>query len=81
MVNAIAVRQAYFALSHDHRDVLALVDIMGFSYDEAANLLDVRIGTIMSRVARARHVMLTALSDGRVVAMTSARRRGHNGGA
>jgi RNA polymerase sigma-70 factor, ECF subfamily len=78
VLNGIAVRQAFFALGHDHRDVLAMVDIMGFSYAEAADLLDVKIGTIMSRVSRARHLMVTALSDGQVVTLTPARRRGHN---
>lgn len=79
VLNAIAVRKAFHALSHDHRDVLALIDIMGFSYDEAASLLDVRIGTIMSRVARARRAMLEMLSDHRVVPLAAALRRGNNG--
>ena len=48
------VRQAFALLPEDQRSVMALVALEGFSYAEAAAALDVPIGTIMSRVARAR---------------------------
>ncbi len=57
VVNALAVRQAFQTLSKAHRDILALVDICGFSYAEAAELLQVPPGTIMSRVSRARNAL------------------------
>lgn len=63
VVNAFAVRQAFEALSHDHREVLALIDISGFTYQEAAELLAVPAGTIMSRVSRARQNLANLLSD------------------
>lgn len=65
VVNRIVIRQAFFALSANHRDVLALVDIAGFSYDEAAQMLDVNRGTIMSRVSRARQELMRRLADER----------------
>lgn len=49
-------------LSRIHVDVVALVDIDGLSYDEAAAVLDVPVGTVMSRLHRARQRMRTHLS-------------------
>ncbi|TAL86530.1 MAG: RNA polymerase sigma factor [Rhodanobacter sp.] len=45
---------AVAALPPDHREVVALVLIEGLSYNEAADLLEVPVGTITSRLARAR---------------------------
>jgi RNA polymerase sigma-70 factor, ECF subfamily len=42
------------ALSGDHRDVLVAVDVAGLSYSEAARALRIPIGTVMSRLYRAR---------------------------
>lgn len=66
VVNVLAVRQAMQLLSDEHRDILGLVDIAGFSYREAADILSVPHGTVMSRVARARMAMCELLSDDRV---------------
>lgn len=41
-------------LPEEQRQVLLLVTVEGFGYQEAAELLDVPIGTVMSRLARAR---------------------------
>jgi RNA polymerase sigma-70 factor, ECF subfamily len=46
--------QGLQALSVDQRQILLLVGLEGMSYAEAAQLLDVPIGTVMSRLARAR---------------------------
>ena len=42
------------ALSEDQRQVLLLVGLEGMSYAETADLLDIPIGTVMSRLARGR---------------------------
>jgi RNA polymerase sigma-70 factor (ECF subfamily) len=48
-------------LPEDMRDVLALVSIEGLSYREAAAVLDVPLGTVMSRLARARTELMNRL--------------------
>lgn len=48
------VRDALASLSANHRAVIALVDLDGLTYQEAADVLDVPVGTVMSRLHRAR---------------------------
>jgi RNA polymerase sigma-70 factor (ECF subfamily) len=50
----IDVQGAFDLLNDDHRDVLVLIVIEGLKYEEAAAILNVPIGTVRSRVARAR---------------------------
>lgn len=50
----VAVRSAIADLPFKHRQVLTLVDIENFSYAEVAEIIDVPLGTIMSRLNRAR---------------------------
>jgi RNA polymerase sigma-70 factor, ECF subfamily len=49
-----AIQQALVRLSKDHRSIIVLRDIEGFSYNEIADVLGVSIGTVKSRLARAR---------------------------
>jgi len=48
------VRAAIARLPEGQRQVMTLVDLEGFSYVEVANILGVPIGTVMSRLCRAR---------------------------
>ncbi|HEY0493867.1 MAG TPA: sigma-70 family RNA polymerase sigma factor [Candidatus Dormibacteraeota bacterium] len=48
------VRESIEALDHDMRAALVLRDINGMSYDEIAGVLGVPLGTVKSRIARAR---------------------------
>lgn len=50
-------------LHPDRRDAFVLTQIVGLSYDEAATVLGCPIGTIRSRVARARDDLLSALRE------------------
>ena len=48
---------------HDFRDVVVLVDIGGFSYAEAAQILDIPVGTVMSRLHRGRRILKRELAE------------------
>jgi RNA polymerase sigma-70 factor, ECF subfamily len=47
-------RRAFGRLSEAHREVLALVGLEGLDYQQAARILGVEVGTVKSRVFRAR---------------------------
>ena len=49
-----AIQQALRRLSHEHRSIIVLRDIEGFSYTEIADVLGISMGTVKSRLARAR---------------------------
>jgi RNA polymerase sigma-70 factor, ECF subfamily len=55
---------AVAALPDDFRDVLVAVDITGLSYKEAAQVLRIREGTVMSRLYRARQQVVRRLEGG-----------------
>jgi len=56
-----SVRTAIRRLSDEHRKVLVLVDMEGLSYREVAEVLDLKLGTVMSRLGRARVRLKTLL--------------------
>ncbi len=53
---------AVAALPRDFRDVLVAVDVTGLSYKEAARVLRIREGTVMSRLYRARQQVMRQLA-------------------
>ena len=57
VVNALA------DLPHDFRDVVVLVDLGEFSYADAAQILDIPIGTVMSRLHRGRRILKKTLAE------------------
>jgi RNA polymerase sigma-70 factor, ECF subfamily len=58
------VRRAVDRLTPDQRAALLLVTVEGLSYKEAAEVVDVPVGTIMSRLARARIALQLQLEAG-----------------
>ena len=54
---------ALSSLPDDFRDVVVLVDIGDFSYADAAQILDVPIGTVMSRLHRGRRLLKAKLAE------------------
>lgn len=62
-VHLLAVQRAVAGLPEEQRLAVALVLVEGLSYKEAAELLEVPIGTLTSRLARGREALQAALSD------------------
>ncbi|HET6482845.1 MAG TPA: sigma-70 family RNA polymerase sigma factor [Actinoplanes sp.] len=54
-------------LGEERRTAFVLTQVLGLSYAEAAEIEDVPVGTIRSRVARARDELVTAVSQARAV--------------
>ena len=61
------VVEALSAVPHDFRDVVVLVDIGDFTYQDAAQILDIPIGTVMSRLHRGRRILKRELAEKAVV--------------
>lgn len=62
----VMVHRAIAMLGDDQRKVLTLVDIGGFSYAEVAETLEIPIGTVMSRLSRARKQLRSQLAPQRM---------------
>jgi len=58
-----SIVEALADVPHDFRDVIVLVDIGEFSYADAAQILDIPIGTVMSRLHRGRRILKGNLAD------------------
>lgn len=63
LLDLAQARRALLALPEEQRSVLCLVVLEGMTYQEAAATLDVPIGTVMSRLSRARAAMVSRLSS------------------
>ena len=74
IIAEITVTQGLARIDVAHREIINLVDINGFRYAEAAEILGIPEGTVMSRLSRARLSLLEAIG-GNVVAIESAKRR------
>lgn len=57
----VSVRQAVTKLPVGQRSVITLVDLEGFSYKEVSEVLEIPVGTVMSRLSRARKSLETSL--------------------
>lgn len=72
-----AVEQSIKRLPPDQKVLIALVCIDGLSYKEAAEVLEVPIGTVMSRLARARRALYEAV-NGESAPRSSAKTEGRH---
>ena len=53
---------ALAAVSADHREAFLLVEVFGLSYQEAADVLGIAVGTVKSRMFRARQALCQAIA-------------------
>lgn len=65
----VAVTAALSALPEEQRQPLLLTAVEGFTYQETADILQVPIGTVMSRISRARDALAERLDGALVVPM------------
>ena len=75
LINALSVKFELAKLPPAQREIIGLIDIAGLSYGEAAALLNVPVGTIMSRISRSRLALVTAISGGKVQGLPVKRRK------
>jgi RNA polymerase sigma-70 factor (ECF subfamily) len=59
-----AVLEALSSLPDDQRSILLLISVEDLSYAEAAAVLDIPLGTVMSRLSRARHRLAQMIEEG-----------------
>lgn len=59
----LETQAAFNRLSPEHKEILVLVVIEGLAYEEAASVLDVPVGTVRSRLSRARLTLKGLLGD------------------
>ncbi|MBC8239848.1 MAG: sigma-70 family RNA polymerase sigma factor [Alphaproteobacteria bacterium] len=65
--HGLALRDLYAALSRlpdDHREIVLLIGLEEMSYKDAARILDIPVGTVMSRLSRGRESLRNLLNDG-----------------
>ena len=60
-ITVLTVKLEMAKLPRYQREIIALINIVGLSYAEARQLLDVPVGTVMSRISRARRMLLEAI--------------------
>jgi RNA polymerase sigma-70 factor (ECF subfamily) len=68
------VRAAIATLPLGQRQAVTLVDLEGFGYAEVAGILDIPVGTVMSRLSRGRQALRTLLLDASAASGESALR-------
>lgn len=57
------VGEAMKKLSPEHREILIMVSVQGMKYDETAEALGIPVGTVRSRLSRARNMLMDMMDD------------------
>jgi RNA polymerase sigma-70 factor (ECF subfamily) len=66
LINVLNVKQAMSRLRPRDQEIISLIDMVGLSYAEAARVLEVAEGTVMSRISRARARLLALVGESNV---------------
>jgi RNA polymerase sigma-70 factor (ECF subfamily) len=74
----VQINQALAALPLIYREALVLRELEDLSYSDIARIADIPIGTVMSRLARARALMRKSLAPGARPILRSVPRTGAN---
>jgi len=74
LTTALDIKKALGKLPAEHHAAITLVSVEGYSYEEAATVLEVPVGTVASRVARARAMLGRLLAQGREKALQPSKR-------
>jgi RNA polymerase sigma-70 factor (ECF subfamily) len=75
-ITVLTVKLEMAKLPRHQREIIALIDIVGLSYAETAQLLDVPAGTVMSRISRARRMLLEAIGTSNVHELPVIKKKG-----
>lgn len=75
VVAEITVRQGLGRIDPIYRDIIALVDIAGFGYAEAAEIVGIPVGTVMSRISRGRAALLEVIAETNLRPLPTKRRK------
>ncbi len=65
-ITVLTVKLEMAKLPRRQREIIALIDLVGMSYAETAQLLGVPVGTVMSRISRSRRMLLDAIGSSNV---------------
>lgn len=57
------LRDAIFSLKEDHKTIIILKDMQGLTYEEISKVLDCSVGTVKSRISRARDALKKIISS------------------
>lgn len=57
------LRAALESIEDEHREPFLLIEVFGLSYQEAADVLRLKVGTVKSRMHRARKALCRALAE------------------
>lgn len=66
-MDAVDFSEAFAKLAPDHREALILIGAEGFSYEDAALMCGCAVGTLKSRVNRARTKLASLLEPDRII--------------
>ncbi len=71
LIDVITVKFALASLSRQHLRVISMIDIAGLSYAETAEELDIPVGTVMSRISRARLALMRLIDEKNVIPLAT----------